>query len=61
MITNQRDLRRRFWEDNPTLPKRLRGKPYPVDTRMAWCDWLDYMAKSGQADVALTYYATLER
>ena len=67
MITNQRDLRRRFWAEHPTLPRRRitdysgKGKMYPTDTRVAWTDWLDAMQKNGEISSALAERATLSR
>ena len=65
-ITNQRDLRRTFWEDNPGLSrKKIRnysgnGTMHVTDTRCAWCDWLDMMSKSGAISQDLAQRATLD-
>jgi hypothetical protein len=65
MITNQRELRRRFWQEHPDLPRRKipnysgNGTMHVTDTRCAFCDWLDYMAKSGEVSQALADRATL--
>lgn len=65
MITNQRDLRRAFWETHPSLPRRKirdysgKGKMHCTDTRCAFVDWLDYMYESGQISKALADRAIL--
>ena len=61
MITNQKDLRDAFWEAHPAL-KQVKGKTqndYPADTRMAWCDYVEYMARIGEISDALAGRATL--
>ena len=64
-ITNQRDLRRAFWEDHPNLPRRKirnysgNGTMHQTDTRCAWVDWLDYMCKSNYISAELADRATL--
>lgn len=64
-FTNQRDLRRAFWAENPQADRRKvsdytgRGKMYCTDTRVAWCDWIDYCEKAGRISPALAYRATL--
>lgn len=66
MITNQKDLRKRFWEDNPTLDRKRipdyegSGKMYRTDTRCAFTDWLDYMCRSGEISRELAERATLD-
>jgi hypothetical protein len=66
-ITTQRDLRRAFWADNPHLERRARKErrktapqdSHPTDTRVAWCDYVEYMERSGQISDSLAYRATL--
>lgn len=61
MITTQRKLREVFWMSNPEL-KRVPGKTqndYPTDTRLAWCDYIDNMCRTGMIDEALAQRATL--
>jgi hypothetical protein len=69
MITNQRDLRRAFWEAHKGLGQVTRrritdysgnGKMHNTDTRCAWCDWLDYMSKDNQISQELAQRATLD-
>lgn len=64
-ITNQRQLRREFWETFPNLPRRRitnysgNGKMYPTDTRCAFVDWLDALSKNGDISSDLADRATL--
>jgi hypothetical protein len=64
-ITTQKDLRRAFWDAHPKLSRRKRpngfgsGTHYPIDTRVAFCDWIDAMARSGVISQALASRATL--
>ncbi len=62
MITNQRDLRRAFWEAHKATCARgrLRSGDYPTDTRVAWCDWIDSLCRDGTISEALAQRATLE-
>lgn len=61
-ITNQRALRRTFWELFPQLSRRkLRDGGYRTDTRVTWVDWIDMLARDGQISAALAQRATLER
>lgn len=60
-ITTQRNLRRAFREAHPSLNyKRYRNGSYPVDTRCAWVDWIDHLARSGTITEQLAQRATLE-
>jgi hypothetical protein len=64
-ITNQRALRAAFWDAHPTLPRRKirnytgTGKMYPTDTRVAWVDFIDYMARDGSISTELANRACL--
>ena len=64
-ITNQRALRREFWQTFPTLRRgRITdyagtGKMHVTDTRCAWCDWLDQLSKNGDISQHLAENATL--
>ncbi len=64
-ITNQRQLRREFWQTFPQLPKRRitnysgNGKMWPTDTRCAFVDWLDSLQKAGDVSQALAQKASL--
>lgn len=72
-ITNQRDLRRAFWQHVAEYPscyvgisrRRItnysgNGKMYNTDTRCAWCDWLDAMSRDGAISQELAGRATLD-
>lgn len=68
--TSQRELRRAFWREHPTLERgryiqnsrMYLGKPdyyVPTDTRCAFVDWIDYLARDGQISESLAFRATL--
>lgn len=65
-ITTQKTLRRLFWQEHPTLPRRKipnysgNGKMHVTDVRVAWCDWLDGISKAGMISDALALRATLD-
>lgn len=60
-ITNQRDLRRSFWESHPEASrKRTRDGDYVADTRMAFVDYVDSRERDGTISEALAQRATLE-
>jgi hypothetical protein len=69
-FTNQKQLRRAFFEAFPDLPRRRyryswnpKDKTaelvYPIDTRCAFVDWLDALHRAGQISDALAARATL--
>jgi hypothetical protein len=64
-ITNQRELRAAFWQDNPQASRRAipaysgNGWMYCTDTRCAFVDWLDSMQRNGIVSEALADRATL--
>ena len=61
-ITTIRNLRMAFWHDHPSADrKRWRDGTYKADTRMAWCDYIDALARDGIISEALASRATLER
>lgn len=61
MITNQKDLRCMFWDDNPQCAKgRLRNGDRPTDTRVAWCDYVDSARRNGIISEAMAQRATLD-
>ena len=66
MITTLRALRRAFWQAHPTLPRRRirdytgRGLMHATDTRCAWVDFIDAMARDGQIGNTLASRATLD-
>lgn len=64
-ITNQKELRRLFWETFPNLSKKKirnysgNGLMYTTDTRVAWVDWIDALSKEGTISQELADRATL--
>lgn len=70
IMTNQAQIRAAFWEAHPDLPRRrYRYSPnrsdktaelvFPIDTRCAFSDFLDYLERNGQITEALANRATL--
>jgi len=63
LYTSQDQLRRAFWLDHPSLRPQYRSakrqNEYPTDTRMAWCDYVEAMARDGNIPDALACRATL--
>lgn len=70
MLTTQKQIRAAFWEAHPTLPKRRYRYSwsqndknaelvYPVDTRCAFVDFVDYLQSDGQITETLANRATL--
>lgn len=66
MITTQKELRAAFWAAHPDASRRIirdyagTGRMYCTDTRVAWCDYVDLMARSGEISEALADRATLQ-
>lgn len=65
-IRNQTELRADFWKQHPHLVCRTnrRGNPkrqndQPADTRMAFVDYVDILAKSGSISDKLAQSVTL--
>lgn len=64
-ITNQKQIRREFWELHPELPRRrirdYTGKNlmHRADTRCAFVDFVDYLERDGQISADLANRATL--
>ena len=65
-ITTQQEIRRLFRQENPQLSfKKIadyRGKHaamYPCDTRCAFVDFVDSLARGNQISEALAFRATL--
>lgn len=65
LYTTQRQVRAAFWLAHPTLPRRRiqnysgNGTMYPTDTRCAFVDYIDALAKAGQIGQALAERITL--
>jgi hypothetical protein len=64
-ITNQKELRRLFWQTFPNLNRKKianysgNGKMYRTDTRCAFVDWIDALSKDGTISQELAQRATL--
>ena len=69
-MTNQKQIRALFWETFPELPRRrYRYSPnrtdktaelvFPIDTRCAFVDFVDYLQSDGQITETLANRATL--
>lgn len=67
--TTQRELRRAFFAEHANVPGISRrritnyagtGKMHNTDTRCAWCDWLDSLARNGDISPELADRATLD-
>lgn len=69
MITSERALRAAFWRTHPGLRRRIVNGPrcpvpapqnqQPVDTRVAWVDFVDRLARDGEISDRLAQNATL--
>jgi len=70
-MTNQKQIRAAFWKAFPDLPRRrYRYSPnrsdktaqlvYPIDTRCAFVDFVDYLQRAGIISETLADRATLE-
>lgn len=61
MITTQKELRATFWFHHPEYKhyKGNRQNDCPTDIRLAWCDFVEHMHRSGQISDALANRATL--
>lgn len=68
-ITNQRDLRRSFWQAYPDASRKLRRdrddppqsrhNRYCTDTRVAFVEYIDRLEREGTISEALAQRATL--
>jgi hypothetical protein len=61
-ITNQKDLRRSFWETRSEGKRGAKNRfgEYSTDTRVAWCDYIDSLCRDGVISEDLAQRATLE-
>lgn len=64
MMTNQKQIRAAFWESFPDLSRKRIGKGddrrYCTDTRCAFVDYIDRLARDGEISPELAQRATLE-
>lgn len=64
MMTNQKQIRAAFWSDHPRLERRKLVKmgehrDYVTDTRCAFCDYVDMLARAGEISEKLAAKVTL--
>lgn len=65
MISTQKALRAAFWRAHPRADRRLipdysgKGQMHVTDTRVAWCDFIDSLARNGEIPESLGDRATL--
>lgn len=68
--TNQKQIRAAFWQAHPDLPRRryryawtqndkTAALVYPIDTRCAFVDFVDYLHRSGLISENLANRTTL--
>ena len=63
--TTQAQIRAAFWAAFPELPRRKipnysgNGRMFPTDTRCAFVDFIDALARAGHISQALAQRATL--
>lgn len=64
-ITRARTIRSEFWRIHPELSRRRirdysgSGLMYPADVRVAFCDFVDFLARSGYISERLAQSVTL--
>ena len=67
-MTTQREIRRAFWEDHKDIPGITRrkipnysgnGRMHSMGTRVAFCDYVDMLSKSGDISQELAQRVTL--
>lgn len=58
-ITTQKEIRSLFWEEHPNLDRKKVNGDYKTDTRVAFCDFIEHLNRSGQINDALAQRATL--
>jgi hypothetical protein len=60
-FTNERELRRAFWQGwkNRIKPKRNKDGDWPTDIRVEWCDFIEHLARDGIISESLAQRATL--
>jgi len=60
-ITTQAQVRVSFWADHPHFKRHSGWKQnqYPVDIRVAFCDWVDHLCRDKQISEELAARVTL--
>ena len=65
-ITRARTIRSEFWRMHPALRRRRvrdysgSGLMYPTDTRIAFCEFVDFLYRSGCISERLAQSVTLD-
>ncbi len=66
MMTTQKQVRADFWENGIDAETKRRfwhptftQNQYPADVRMAFCDYVEHLARDGQISEALAQRVTL--
>lgn len=65
-ITTMREVRRRFWQEHPDLPREKiqnysgNGTMFQTDTRCAFTDYIDALSKAGLISQDLAQRITLD-
>lgn len=65
MYTTQKQIRAAFWAAHPNFPRQKvpnysgSGSMYVTDTRCAFSDFVDYLARDGQISEELAQRVTL--
>jgi hypothetical protein len=60
MITNQKELRRAFWESHPNVRRGTSANgDYVTDTRVAFVEYVDALARDGVITEELAQRVTL--
>ena len=58
-FTTQKQVRAAFWETHPNLLRSKLHGDYHVDTRIAFVDYVDMLARDGQITETLAHRVTL--
>ncbi len=58
-MTNQKQIRAAFWTEHPDLSRKKYKGDYVTDTRVAFCDFVEYLYRNGEISEALYNRATL--
>ena len=61
MISTLTKLRQAFWEAHPAFKRagRTKQNDYPINVRMAWCDYVEATRRNGDISENLAQRATL--
>lgn len=61
LYTTKTEVREAFWSDNPQCKrhKNWTQNQYPTDTRVAWCDFVQHLERSGHISERLASRITL--